>query len=85
MSYHPESKTANYFLIQKNNLLWSVIKIVDSLHSEPILEWKHKENKSFSDLEINVFGRIPDLESLKPLRSYINKLTRCIQKKLVNN
>ena len=26
MSYHPESKAANYFLIQKNNLLWSVIK-----------------------------------------------------------
>ena len=55
MSYHPESKAANYFLIQRNNLLWSVIKIiVDSLHSEPILEWKHKENKSFSDLEKNI-------------------------------
>ena len=26
MSYHPESKTANYFLIQKNYLLWSVKK-----------------------------------------------------------
>ena len=53
MSYHPESKTANYFLIQRNNLLWSVIQIiVDSLHNgEPTLEWKHKENKSFSDLE----------------------------------
>ena len=40
MSYHPESKTANYFLIQRNNLLWPVIKIiVDSLlYSEPILE-----------------------------------------------
>ena len=77
MSYHPESKTANYFLIQKNNLLWSVIEIIVDglLNSEPILARKHKENKSFSDLEKNVFGRIPD-ESLKPLRSYINKLTR---------
>ena len=40
MSYHSESKTTNYFLIQRNNLLWSVIKIiVDSLlNSEPILQ-----------------------------------------------
>ena len=88
MSYHPESKTANYFLVQRNTLLWSVIKIiVDSIRTRgPIFEWKHKENKSLSDLEKNVFGRIPEFESLKPLRSYINKLARSIQKiKFVND
>ena len=66
----------------------SVLQIIvdNLLNRGPILERKHKENKSFSDLEKNVFERIPDFESLKLLRSYINKLTRCIQKiKLVNN
>ena len=39
LSYHPELKTANYFLIQRNTLLWSVMKIIDDsiLKGEPKL------------------------------------------------
>ena len=75
MSYHPESKSANYFMIKRDNLLWSVIKdVTDSiLKKEPIIHWTHKENALFEKLEGNVFLRIPDFDSLKPLRTYINQ------------
>ena len=29
--------------------------------------------------EINILGRVPDSESVKPLLSYINKIAKCLQ------
>ena len=80
MSYHPESTSANYFLIQRHNLVWSVIKtIIDSIiNQQPILEWPHKEHREFITLEKNTIGRIPNFESLKPLRVFVNKLARSL-------
>ena len=76
MPYHPESKSANYFLIQRHNLAWSVITtIIDSIiNQQPILEWPHKEHWDFITLEENTIGRIPNFESLETLRMFVNKL-----------
>lgn len=78
MSYHPETKSATYFIIQRNNLIWSVIKtLMDSIaKQEPLIEWPFKENKALINLEKNTFHRIPTFEAMKPLRTYINKLVK---------
>ena len=80
MSYHPESKTAKYFLIRQNNLVWSAIKILaDSILSKtPISEWQLKEDKTLANIETNVIHRVPDFASMKPLRSYINKVVALV-------
>ena len=76
MSYHPETKQAKYFLIQYNSLVWSVVKLLTDhiVTREPITEWPHLENKYLRQIESETFGRIPDFQSLKPLRSYINQV-----------
>ena len=76
MSYHPETKTATYFMIQKNELLWGIIKeITDSiLRKKPILSWNYHDTKFFSDFGKSLIGQIPDFNLLKPLRTYVNKL-----------
>ena len=78
MSYHPESKTAKYFLIQKNNILWDVVKcLMDSIFSNTsISDRPHKEYKLFATLEKENLSRIPSFESIKPLHTHINKLIR---------
>ena len=80
MSYHPESKTAKYFLIRQNNFVWSAIKILaDSILSKtPISEWQLKEDKTLANIEKNVIHRVPDFASMKPLRSYINKVVALV-------
>ena len=76
MSYHPETKSAKYFRIEKDSILLTVIKdITDSiLLKKPITTWHHKENKCFKELELKVIHRIPDFQSLRSLRSYIQNL-----------
>ena len=78
MSYHPESKKANYFLIQRNDIILSIIKIViNSIYNKtPILEWPHKDNVFLRNIEKHVAGKIPIFESLKSIRSYINKSSK---------
>ena len=78
MSYHPESKTVKYFLIQKNNILWDVVKcLMDSIFSNtPISDWPHKEYKLFATLEKENLSRILSFKSIKPLCTHINKLIR---------
>ncbi|XP_044165655.1 uncharacterized protein LOC122949663 [Acropora millepora] len=70
-SYHPEKKTFNTFLIQKNILLLTVTKtIIDHMITEHVItEWPHEENKLLKKLgELN-FGQVPNFQSMKPLRS----------------
>ena len=82
MSYHPESKTANYFLIQRDNLLWSVIKtLTDSILSQkPIVQWDYREHKLLEKIETNTFLRIPDFKAIKPLRTYINQQLHTVKR-----
>ena len=79
MSYHPETNNSNCFLIRKNNQILNVIKtITDSVINQvPILDWEHKK-APFSNLEKCLIGKIPDFQSLKSLRIYINKLARSV-------
>ena len=42
-SYHPEKKTFNTFLIQKNNLL--LLTVTKTIIDHMITEWPHEENK----------------------------------------
>ena len=78
MSYHPESIKANYFLIQRDDIVLSMVKIViNSIYNKaPILEWPHKENIALRNIEKHIIGKIPNFESLKSIRSYINKCSK---------
>ena len=74
-SYHPESKSANFFLLKKDNLLCSVAKDVTDgiLSSSPICDWPHHEDKTVSKLAEKVLGSVPTFEDLRGLRTYINR------------
>ena len=78
LSYHPESKHGNFFLIKRDDLLMNVIKdICDCLlNNELLLEWYHNEVHELKLLGKKLTGKKMDFEILKPLRSYINKCTK---------
>ncbi|XP_020908792.1 uncharacterized protein LOC110246766 isoform X1 [Exaiptasia diaphana] len=81
-SYLPEQKCANFFLIQKDNLLVEVCKtITDSLlESKEIADsWPHEENNYLIKLGQNLKGKKPTFENTKSLRSWINKMAKHIQ------
>ena len=86
-SYHPEKKTFNTFLIQKNNLLLTVTKtIIDHMITEhAITEWPHEENKLLKKLgELN-FGQVPNFQSMKPLRSWVKEEAKKVMKVNINS
>ena len=75
MSFHPESGKAKYFLIKRDDTLFSVCKCVtDSvLEKKVISEWPHTENNTYSKLGKILCGTLPDFSKLKLLRSYVAK------------
>lgn len=84
-SYHPEQKTFNAFLIEKNSLLLTVTQtIIDHMITESIItEWPHEEHKLLKKLgELNI-GQVPNFESMKPLRSWLKEEAKRVMK--VNN
>ena len=86
-SYHPETKSFNVFLIQKNNLLLTVAKtILDHMITESsISEWPHEENKLLKKLgELNI-GKVPNFQSMKPLRSWVKEEARKVLKININS
>ena len=86
-SYHPEKKTFNTFLIQKNNLLLTVTKtITDHMITEQVItEWPHEENKLLKKLgELN-FGQVPNFQSMKPLRSWVKEEAKKVMKVNINS
>lgn len=84
-SYHPEKKTFNTLLIQKNNLLPTVTKtIIDHMITgHAITEWPHEENKLSKKLgELN-FGQVPNFQSMKLFRPWV-KETKKVMKVNIN-
>ena len=81
MLYHPDSMSAIYFWVTQHNLQRDVIEIaVNSIyHKTPIQQWPHRENETLKKIEKNILGGVPDFESLKTLRTYINKIAKCDQ------
>ena len=81
MSYHPETKSANYFFIERNNFLWQLMKMMCDgiIENVPIQNWPHKDNNEVKQLEEKNFCRIPDFGSLRPLRVLIGKLNRQVR------
>ena len=79
-SYHSETQQASFFLIKRDDVLMSIIKAITNsiLNEKPLLEWSHSENNYCKRLGENVAGRIPDFESIKPLKSYINALVKSV-------
>ena len=77
-AYHPETKKAIFFLVHRHDVLLTVMKCVtDSiLKNIPIKDWPHIENKYLEQVGKNVIGRIPNFESLKPLRTFLNALSK---------
>ena len=79
-SYHPESKSANFFLFIKDNLPHNVAKdLTDSiLSNSPICDWPHHEDKTMSKPAEKVLGSVPTFEDLKGLRPYINRIAKTV-------
>ena len=80
LSYHPESKLGNFFLIQRNNNLINIIMdICDCIRNkELLLEWHHNETEDLRNLGDKLIGRKLDFTNLKPLRTYVRKCTKDI-------
>ena len=79
-SFYPESNSANFFLVRKDELLLSVLKdITDSiLKQTPIDRWDHVERRAFQLLGEKLTSTIPNFTSLKTLRVYINKVAKSL-------
>ena len=80
LSYHPESKYGNFFLIKRDNLIMDmVIDACDSiLHNEIILNWYYNDTLQLQALGKKLLGKRLDFASLKPLRSHITRCTKDI-------
>ena len=75
LSYHPETDTGNFFLIQRNDSVLNVIQDVCNciLEKKRLLEWNHHENNELKNLGKQLIGKIIDFENLKPLRNYVRR------------
>ena len=83
VSYHPESKSANFFLIYRNDTLFDIIADVCNsiLNDTQIVEWIHGE-ATYANIGNKLMRKCLDFNSLKPFRSYIKNCTKDIKKAL---
>ena len=67
-SFHPESTSANYFLVTQHNFLWDfIVVVVNSIYQKThIQEWPHRENVTLKVIEDNILRIVPESEPLKP-------------------
>ena len=75
MSYHPETKSARYFIINYDNSFMSILlDIIQSIKTKiPLNSRWESSSPAFDHLHRLCFGQIPDFSTLKPLRSWIGK------------
>ena len=80
VSYHPESKSGNFFLIQRDNVLIDVmIQVCNFIYNDQILDsWYHNEIKELQMFGQKFSGKHFTFENLKTLRTYIKNCSKNI-------
>ena len=76
--FHPETETANFFLVTKDELPLSVLtEITDSILKQTEIDrCDHLEHRDFQLFGEKLIGKIPDFAALKTFRVYINTLIK---------
>ena len=84
-SYLPEKHVANFFTIERNNLLINVCKMITDhiLEQKTVTYWPHQEKKMLRKLGDLVIGQIASLDSLRPLLSWVNNMAKSMEQLLL--
>ena len=86
MSYHPESHSANYFLVPFNSeFVYVALACLQSISSSQPLKDSQRWDSSCPKLQLlweQNSNKIPDFKSLQALRSWIGELVKDV--KLIN-
>ena len=79
-SYHPETKTSNFFTVKLNNTLTTIIKqLIDCiLNNNHVLDWAHTEVLELHGFAKEIIGKVPTFEMLRLIRNYIKKCAKLI-------
>ena len=79
-SYHPETKTSKFFLIERNNVLMDiVIGVVNCIYNEEhLLDWVHEDVTELKNFSKACIGKIPNFDLLKGLRAYMKKCANVV-------
>lgn len=88
LSYHPESKSGEFFMIKRNDLILDMITdLCDSiLHNKILPHWYYNDTKELKSIGQKAVGKRIDFELLKPLRTYVKKITKNLPKvKFIDN
>ena len=80
LSYHPETKSGNFFLISKNGQLMTVIMdvVTKILNNRVIQEWHHVESTKLIKIGEALIHKPITFENLKPFRYYVNSFCKNI-------
>ena len=82
VSYHPETKFGNFFLVQRNNIIIDIlIDVCNAILDKTVIDtWVYNDTNEYRNLGKKISGRSLDFETLKPLRVHINKQMKKIAK-----
>ena len=78
LSYHPETKSGNFFLIKRDNVLIDVLMDLCNhiLESKKLITWNHNEIRELKLIGDALIGHMIDFEQLKAIRTYIRKCAK---------
>ena len=81
-SYLPQSKSSNFFFLQRNDLLIDVMKEITDhiLKQEVVSEWHYDEESYLSKLGKQLLGNIPSFETLRLFRMWVNQMAKKVKK-----
>ena len=80
LSYHPETKSGNSFIIQRNRQLMNIIiEIINCIMNDAnIEEWHHLEPNKLAKVGEAIIHKQIGFENLKPFRAYLKSLCKVI-------
>ena len=80
LSYHPETKSGNSFIIQRNRQLMNIIiEIINCIMNDAnIKEWHHLEPNKLAKVGEAIIHKQICFENLKPFRAYLKSLCKVI-------
>ena len=79
-SYHPETKTSNFFIVKRNNTSTTIIKqLVDSILDNIMFLIGHiLQVSELHGFAKEILGKVSTFELLRPVRTYIKKCAKLI-------